>query len=407
MIKDVLKYIEKQKDTVIELQTKLTSIPAINPENGGNGEYDKFLILKDYINTLKFDSVEEIHVEDKRVTSKIRPSLIASINGKDSSKNFWIITHLDVVPPGETSLWDSDPFTATVKGDKIFGRGTEDNQQSLVSSILLAKALLQYNIKPKYNLKILFVADEEVGSEYGIQWILKNKNYFNKYDLILTPDGGNSEGKTIEVAEKSILWVNFIIKGKQAHGSRSYLGINAARASSFLCTRLEKLNVIYNHKDEMYDIPYSSFEPTKKRNNVTNFNTIPGEEELAFDCRILPNYNLEDIINSMKEIANTVEQDYNVKIITDIKLKLQAPAPTPNDAEIVKILQKSIKTVLNIDAKPIGIGGGTVAAYFRILGYQAALWSTIDTTMHSPNEYSKISNTINDAKVFADLVIAD
>ena len=40
-------------------------------------------------------------------------------------------------------------------------------------------------------------------------------------------------------------------------------------------------------------------------------------------------------------------------------------------------------------------------------GYNAALWSTIDVCMHSPNEYSNIKNTINDAKVFLDLMLGE
>ena len=205
---------------VIELQKGLTAIPAINPENGEDGEYKKFIYLKDFIKNWGFDELIDILVPDIRVTDKIRPSLIAGVKGKNPKKTFWIITHLDVVPEGELKLWESDPFQVRVKDGKIFGRETEDNQQSLVSSLIAVKTLIDNKIIPNYNVKLLFVSDEEVGSEYGIKWILKNKNFFSREDLILTPDGGNPEGKTIEIAEKSILWVSFTLIGKQAHGSR-------------------------------------------------------------------------------------------------------------------------------------------------------------------------------------------
>ena len=130
----------------------------------------------------------------------------------------------------------------------------------------------------------MFVADEEVGSAFGIQWILNNKKFFSKNDFIITPDVGDTTGSIIEIAEKSILWIGFKIFGKQAHGSRPDLGINIARASSFLCVRMEKLKDIFNMIDETFDIPYSTFEPTKRGNSITNFNTIPGEEYLGYDC---------------------------------------------------------------------------------------------------------------------------
>lgn len=403
-MKKILDYIDSGENIIIDLQKGLTSRPAINPENGGNGEYEKFLYLKEYIEKIGFDKIEEEFAPDERVSDKIRPSLIATINGENNSKNLWIISHTDVVPPGELKLWDTDPYTATVKNGKIYGRGTEDNQQSIVSSILAARALIENKVKPFYTVKLLFVADEEVGSEYGIQWFLKNRNYFSKDDIIIIPDGGDSKGSTIEIAEKSILWINFKLFGKQSHGSRPDLGINTARASSHLCVRMESLNKIFSEKDGMYDIPYSTFEPTKRSNAITNMNTIPGEENLSFDCRILPLYNLEDIKNEINEIKKSVEDDFGVKIETEYVQNIQAPPPTSETSEVVELLKKSIKKIMNIDASPIGIGGGTVAAYFRMEGYSTAIWSTIDSTMHSPNEYSKISNTINDAKVFANLM---
>ncbi|OHD09728.1 MAG: diaminopimelate aminotransferase [Spirochaetes bacterium GWD1_27_9] len=398
-------YIDTLKNLVIDLQKNLTKIKAINPENGGDGEYNKFLFLKNYLSNWGFDNMEEIFVPDERVSSKVRPTLIVTLNGKEKDRRLWIITHTDVVPEGEIKLWDTDPFEAVVKDDKIYGRGTEDNQQSLVSSLVAVKFLLDNKIIPQFSLKLMFVADEEVGSGYGIDWILKNKNIFNKNDLILTPDVGDPEGNSIEIAEKSILWVTFKINGKQSHGSRPDKGINAARASSYLCVRLDELYKIYDEKNTLFDIPYSTFEPTKRIGTVTNMNTIPGEETLGLDCRILPCYKIEEVLTKIQSIAASVEKDFGVKIEISIQQRLQAAPPTDKDAPVVKLLQKAIKNIHNKEAKLIGIGGGTVAAYFRMEGIQAALWSTVDNTMHSPNEYSSIKSTLSDAKVFADIML--
>ena len=254
-MKIVFDYIDNQENLVIEIQKGLTEIPAINPENGGDGEYNKFLYLKKIINSWKFDNIEEIFAPDNRVSSKKRPSLLAEIKGKNSSKSLWIITHLDVVPAGELELWNTDPFKITVKEGKIYGRGTEDNQQSLISSLIAVKSLIDNNIHPDNNIKLLFVADEEVGSKFGIKWLLNNKReYFFKNDLFLIPDGGHSEGKTIEIAEKSILWINFKIIGKQAHGSRPDLGINASKASSHFCVRMKCMIFHIQHLNQPKDI---------------------------------------------------------------------------------------------------------------------------------------------------------
>ena len=49
----------------------------------------------------------------------------------------------------------------------------------------------------------------------------------------------------------------------------------------------------------------------------------------------------------------------------------------------------------------MGIGGGTVAALVRRQGHSAAVWFTVDNVEHAPNEYSKVSNMVEDARVFA------
>jgi len=397
-------YIDSLRELVIELQSNLTKRKAINPENGGDGEYEKFLWLKKFISNWGFSKIEEILVPDQRVVSKVRPTLIATINGK-INRNLWFITHLDVVPEGEIKLWNTNPFEAVVKDDKIYGRGTEDNQQSLVSSLIAAKVILDNKIIPKYSVKLMFVADEEVGSQYGIEWILENTNIFTKDDLIVTPDVGDPEGNFIEVAEKSILWALFKIIGKQSHGSRPDKGINAARASSHLCIRIDRLREIYNEINELFDIPYSTFEPTKRVGSVINMNTIPGEETLGFDCRILPCYDLNNVLNDIKEIAKGVENEFGVKIEISTPQFVQAAPPTSEDSEVVCLLKNAIKKVTGKTPRPVGIGGGTVAAFFRKLGIPAALWSTVDNTMHSPNEYSSITNTLKDAKVFFTMMI--
>ncbi len=84
-----------------------------------------------------------------------------------------------------------------------------------------------------------------------------------------------------------------------------------------------------------------------------------------------------------------------------------AAPPTPPDAAVVKALKKAIKAVYGTDSRAIGIGGGTVAAYFRRAGYEAACWSKVDETAHQPNEYCIIDNMIGDAKVFAHIMMQD
>jgi succinyl-diaminopimelate desuccinylase len=74
---------------------------------------------------------------------------------------------------------------------------------------------------------------------------------------------------------------------------------------------------------------------------------------------------------------------------------------TSQDAPLVKELTRKIKEVLCIDARPVGIGGGTVGAFLRNADIDSVAWSPIDDTAHQPNEYVLLKNILNGAKVMA------
>nr|MCR4953033.1 M20 family metallo-hydrolase [Treponema sp.] len=251
-------------------------------------------------------------------------------------------------------------------------------------------------ITPSHTIKLLFVADEENGSEYGIIYLMKNFNLFKKTDLILIPDGGDPKGETIEIAEKNILWLNIHVIGKQTHGSRPDSGANACLAACDLSVRLHKLEEVFNKKDPLFEPDYSTFQPTKREKNVDSINIIPGEDRFCMDCRILPCYSLSSVLEKVDQVCAAVIKEYGVKIEYTAPQKSESPA-TDHNAPVVKKLAAALKTVHGIDAKCIGIGGGTVGAELRREGIPAVVWSTLDDQAHQPNEYCKVENLIKDA----------
>lgn len=401
MFEKIQKNIDGKRDDIIELQKLLVSIPALAPESDGDGEMKKAEALIKYLRRHKFPDPELYHAPDKRVSCGKRPNLLYRIKGKDNSRRVWIMSHLDIVPAGERSLWKSDPFELKVEGDKIIGRGVEDNHQGLVASIMAARAFVEEKITPEHELCLLFVADEEVGSEYGIKYVLNNHSLFSKSDLIIVPDSGEPDGAAIEVAEKSIMWMKVVTRGVQAHGSRPDLGINAFRAASNLVVKLEELYSKFDKKDALFQPPYSTFEPTKKEANVPNVNTIPGDDVFYIDCRVLPGIPLIEVESIIRRWANEIEKKYNVTMEFAFSQKAEAAPPTPEDSPVVKALSAAIKKVYKVNPRPYGIGGGTVAALFRRAGFHAAVWSKLDEVAHQPNEYALISNIVGDAKVFS------
>ncbi|MGD0781459.1 MAG: M20/M25/M40 family metallo-hydrolase, partial [Candidatus Aminicenantales bacterium] len=218
---------------------------------------------------------------------------------------------------------------------------------------------------------------------------------------------GNEDGTLIEVAEKSILWLKFKVLGKQTHGSMPEKGINAFKAASFYIAELDKLYAIYPHSNPLFDPPISTFEPTKKDANVPNVNTIPGEDIFCMDMRILPVYTIDEVLAKVKEIGRGIEKKFGVTISWEVLQSAAAAPPTDPSAPVVKALVKAVRKVYGVEGKPLGIGGGTVAALFRHAGIPAACWARLDETAHQPNEYCVIDNMVGDAKVFAHIMLQD
>jgi succinyl-diaminopimelate desuccinylase len=401
----VFKKIEDNTEMMVGLQAALTAVPAIAPESGGSGETAKAELLLQELHSLGLADTRDYPAPDARVPGGKRPNIVVNLPGARQGPALWIMSHLDVVPPGEESNWKSDPFRMVRKNGRLYGRGTEDNQQGMVSSIAAAVALLGLGLLPPQPVRLLFVSDEETGSEYGIRHLLANTKLFGGEDRVLVPDGGSPDGSMIQIAEKSLLWLKFQTLGKQCHASTPGEGKNAFLAGSELVCRLSELNRLYSEENPLFDPPRSTFAPTKKEANVPNINTIPADDVFYLDCRVLPGIDLDALMARIADLCLEVEKKHAVVIRVSTVQRVSSP-PTPEDSPLVASLKEALKTVYGVEPRTCGIGGGTVASYLRNRGIHTVVWSRLDETMHMPNEYCRLENMLGDARVMAALMLS-
>lgn len=405
VLEAICDHLDGERQTVIDLQSRLVAIPALGPENSDaatEAELPKALYLASYLQDHGLPDPHWINAPDSRVVCGYRPNLACVLPGEDTSRTFWVIGHTDVVPPGDLSLWESDPWTLRLEGDRIYGRGVEDNHQGLVSGLLLAKAFVDKGLTPPMNIGLLFVADEETGSGFGLDYVLEHRpELFNKNDLFVVPDFGTKDSSMVEIAEKSMLWAKVTVQGKQCHASTPDAGLNTLRAAAKYIVALERLYQDFPETDPLFSPARSTFEPTKKEANVPNVNTVPGQDVFYIDCRILPCYDVDTILARIKDIGREIEEETGTHMKYESVQYAQAAPSTSADSEVVRRLLPAIRKVYNTEPKPSGIGGGTVAAFLRRKGFPAAVWSTCVHNAHQPNEYSLISDQLGDAKVFA------
>jgi len=395
----ILKKIDASRDDMTSDMMAMIRIPAIGPLNGGKGEGHRADRVMEFLKG--FDSVERIDVKDAHDPSVMRPNILAKKNGKGKG-TVWIISHLDTVLPGDLDEWRTPPYEPVVKEGKIYGLGTEDNGQAILSSIYAAKFFEQGKLS-KRSIGLAIVADEETTSAMGIEYLI-NAGLFDPDDVFVVPDWGVPGGTMVEVAEKHLVWLKFAVEGKQTHGSTPHNGLNAYRVSSkMLVDVLDKLEKKYSAKNELFRPQASTFEPTKSIATVGNINTIPGYHEFWLDIRLLPEYDPDDLIAYAKETGAEWKKMTGAEITVTVVQRTRSGRPSDTNCPEFMALRDSISSVVGKEPETVGVGGGTCANFFRLAGYNAYVWQCGGGSLHQPNEYCDLNNLTTDAKVFATL----
>ena len=97
------KNIESNLEKMIELETLLTSVPAMAPESEGQGELKKCEVLEAWLKENGITNLVRYDAPDSRVESGIRPNLVATIEGKSDDYSIWVMAHMEI--PDLSARW--------------------------------------------------------------------------------------------------------------------------------------------------------------------------------------------------------------------------------------------------------------------------------------------------------------
>ncbi len=136
------------------------------------------------------DKLRSVGLKDVRVLpTPGHPVVFGELNhaGK-TAPNVLIYGHYDVQPADPLDLWQSDPFTATVRGENLYARGATDMKGQLMAAIYALESVLQNGNLP-FNVKFLVEGEEEIGSSNLGDFIRNNEDLL-ACDVLLNPDTG-------------------------------------------------------------------------------------------------------------------------------------------------------------------------------------------------------------------------
>ena len=136
-----------------------------------------------------------------------------------------LLHHMDVVP-ADPKYWDADPFAATLKNGEIWGRGTLDTKTLGILELESFLALHRSHVPLDRDLIFMATADEEAGGVFGAQWVVQHHpEAFRGAGFVINEGGsgsidGTSRSFSIEVTQKTPLWLKLTATGAPGHGRR-------------------------------------------------------------------------------------------------------------------------------------------------------------------------------------------
>ena len=282
---------------MIELLQKLIRIKSISPSDMGC-----FDLIENELKKLNFKC--------ERINYQNVENLYATIG--NSGKLFCYLGHTDVVPSGPEEKWSYPPFSATIEGDVLYGRGAADMKSSVAAFVEAAKDFINTNEKLNFKLAILLTSNEEGTSKDGfIDKIIEKMiedNEIIDFCLVGEPTSSEKVADCARIGRRGSLGGCLKIFGKQGHVAYPEKVINPILLSGDLISKLK--NKVWDDGNEAFDP--TSFQISNISSGTGAHNVVPGELELTFNFRFSTESTEDSLKFEFESILKDLELDYEL-----------------------------------------------------------------------------------------------
>lgn len=274
-------------------------------------------------------------LEQKGETVKIHDNkgflMLTAEKGKGEEKLIWN-GHVDVVPGHE------DQFTPIEQLGRIYGRGSADMKAGVAA---MMQAFIELNEdKLMREVQLHIVTDEETGGHNTSKWLV-SQGYSGNFVIC-----GEPTGLKVGLQSKGILHMDMVFKGKPAHGSRPWEGINAIEQAMKYHMAMSELP-FRKESTQYYEQPSVNLAIIKAGER---YNMVPEICEMSYDIRFMPGQDPEEITRQMAELGETLGIDFDYKASS-----ANTPALTTTEENpYIRTLQESIRT--NTGTEPVLFG---------------------------------------------------
>jgi acetylornithine deacetylase/succinyl-diaminopimelate desuccinylase-like protein len=215
----LLASVDEARDEIIELLQTLVRVPSVNagarPDTGNESAVCDVLRPK----------LEAEHIDFQILESAPgRGNLIAHM-GPSGGKRLLLMSHTDVVPVEDETLWEHPPFSGTTDRGRVYGRGTDDDKADVAAYCMAMLLLQRGGLRFSNELVWLAAADEESGGRWGAGWVAEHHADLVRADVAVNEGGGvhvhSPAGLLYPIAlgEKGRLEARVTRRGRSGHAS--------------------------------------------------------------------------------------------------------------------------------------------------------------------------------------------
>ena len=355
---------------MIELLQKLIQIKSLSPKDMGCFD----IIEKELIDlNFKCERINYLNVEN----------LYATIG--DKGKLFCFLGHTDVVPTGPEDKWKYPPFSATIDGDLLYGRGTADMKASVSAFIESTKEFLDSNDDLNFRLAILLTSNEEGTANDGfIDKIIEKMIIDNEiidFCLVGEPTSAEKVADCARIGRRGSLGGHLKILGKQGHIAYPEKIVNPILLSGDLISKLN--NKIWD--DGNADFDPTSFQISNINGGTGAHNVVPGELEIIFNFRFSPESNEESLKSDFESILDELKLKY------DLNWDLNGyPYYTENNF-FKDIVSNSAEEITGYRPELNAKGGTSDGRFVAKMNTEIVELGPVNKSIHQIDEHIKIS----------------
>ncbi|HEY2186543.1 MAG TPA: ArgE/DapE family deacylase [Xanthobacteraceae bacterium] len=404
----VLDKIDESRDQAIGFLQKMIAIPSVT---GDEARIQKF--LADYLASLGLavDMWETDWEELKKHPAyrpvargyEGRPNIVATLKGTGGGRSLLLNGHTDVIPVGGGEGWSDDPWSATIKNGRIYGRGSADMKSGVASHIMAMECLLAAGIKPKGDVLLDIVVDEEVSGHGTLDTVIRGY----KADAGIS---GETSGLAVQPACIGRIWFEIEIHGKPAGIQKRYEGISGIELGNKIVKAVNDLEAtrVATVRHPLYPKPIDTLPCMIGSFSAGNYpSAFPANCLLKGSIGTVPGEDHEGVKQSLVEqIARAATEDPWMKLhppkVRFVGYDAEA-SEIPRDHPIVATVCKNYKEITGRDPE---ISGRQGAADTRFLNRYANTPTVIfgpgsTAVMHADDEYVSIDDYMTAIKVMA------